>query len=153
MSLFTDIQDFHKKFGLVYDGNARHLPPDLIEFRRRFLGEELDEYNESSDLTTVELSTSNPDGAEHQVITKLLSDQLDALVDLVYVALGTAYLQGFDFDEAWRRVHAANMAKKKAEPDGSDSKRGSPHDVVKPEGWVAPDLIDLVSTNEHFPLP
>lgn len=154
MSLFTDIQDFHKKFDLVYDGNARHLPPDLIEFRRRFLGEELDEYNESSDLTTVELEAGDKDSEQHrEAVTGYLSDQLDALVDLVYVALGTAYLQGFDFDEAWRRVHAANMAKKKAEPDGSDSKRGSPHDVVKPEGWVAPDLTDLVSTNEHFPLP
>jgi len=36
------------------------------------------------------------------------------------------------------------MKKVRAATDGSDSKRGSSLDVVKPEGWIAPDLSDLV---------
>jgi len=69
-------------------------------------------------------------------------DQLDALVDLAYVVLGTAFMHGFDFNEAWRRVHAANMQKVRAtSPDVS--KRNSSLDVVKPEGWTPPDLSDL----------
>jgi predicted HAD superfamily Cof-like phosphohydrolase len=69
--------------------------------------------------------------------------QLDALVDLVYVALGTAHMQGFDFNEAWRRVHDANMQKVRAQ-NADESKRGSALDVVKPEGWKPADLSDLV---------
>jgi predicted HAD superfamily Cof-like phosphohydrolase len=72
-----------------------------------------------------------------------LHDMFDALIDLVYVALGTAYLHGFDFDEGWARVHAANMKKVRAETD-EQSKRGTSYDVVKPDGWEPPDLSDLV---------
>lgn len=163
MSFFDDIADFHQKFDLTYDGNARQLPEDLIEFRIKFMGEELDEYVTHASETAVELL--GPEGDDHSqedgggftpnryAVVEGLEGQLDALVDLVYVALGTAYLQGFDFNEAWARVHAANMKKRKALPDGSDSKRGSPHDVVKPEGWEPPIHTDLVSVNEHFPLP
>lgn len=69
--------------------------------------------------------------------------QFDALIDLAYVVLGTAHLQGFDFEEGWRRVHAANMSKVRARRK-SDSKRKSKFDVVKPEGWQAPVLTDLI---------
>ena len=65
---------------------------------------------------------------------------LDALVDLVYVALGTAYLHGFGpqkFNEAWRRVHEKNMEKIRA-PSADHSKRGSAFDVIKPAGWTPP---------------
>jgi predicted HAD superfamily Cof-like phosphohydrolase len=72
-----------------------------------------------------------------------MEQQLDALVDLVYVALGTAVIQGFDFEEAWRRVHAANMLKTKYSKT-NPGKRNSRYDVVKPVGWVRPDLSDLV---------
>jgi predicted HAD superfamily Cof-like phosphohydrolase len=44
------------------------------------------------------------------------------------------------FDE----VHRANMSKRRAKADGSDSKRGSPWDIIKPEGWVAPDQAAIL---------
>jgi predicted HAD superfamily Cof-like phosphohydrolase len=72
-----------------------------------------------------------------------MEQQLDALVDLVYVALGTAVMQGFDFEEAWRRVHAANMLKTKYSR-ANPGKRKSSFDVVKPIGWIRPNLSDLV---------
>lgn len=114
--MWQDIKDFHEKFGLKYDGPPRDLPVDLATFRLGFIFEELDE------LITAEKR----------------ADQLDALVDLTYVILGTAYLHGFDFQEAWNRVHAANMAKVRG-----PSKRSEAFDVIKPEGWTAPVLDDL----------
>ena len=119
--MMKDIKEFHEKFGLAYNGRPRDLSKELSDFRVHFMLEELDEYRDSNHLV----------------------DKLDALVDLVYVALGTAYLHGFDFDEAWRRVHEANMKKVRAEV-ATDSKRGSTFDVVKPDGWAPPDLSDLV---------
>lgn len=123
-NLFGDVAEFHRKFGLEYAGPPRELDSGSSSFRREFMREELVEYIDAA-----------IDGDK--------AKQLDALVDLIYVALGTAYLQGFDFNEAWRRVHAANMLKIRAEKK-EDSKRGSTYDVVKPEGWQAPDLSDLV---------
>lgn len=145
--MFDDIKNFHQKFGLEYKGPPRPLELGLGVFRTGFLAEELAEYV-SSDKT------------DHDFLVKIvkvfwlegsnqgevpLEKQFDALIDLVYVALGTAYLHGFDFNEGWRRVHEANMKKVRALKD-SDSARGSTYDVVKPEGWTAPDLSDLVQS-------
>lgn len=119
-----DIADFHEKFGLQYYGPPRQLPVDLAQFRYNFMREELFEY---------------VDARDHDDKAK----QLDALVDLLYVAFGTAHLHGFDIQTAWSRVHAANMKKIRALRE-EDSKRGSTYDVVKPPGWIAPKLDDLV---------
>jgi len=118
------IKEFHEKFGLEYNGPPRRLPLELENFRIEFMQEEVNEYDSA-----------------------FLVEQLDALVDLVYVAMGTAYLHGFDFDEAFRRVHEANM-KKKRSVGTILSGRGSAYDVVKPEGWEPPFLDDLVRNND-----
>lgn len=137
-SMFQDIRDFHVKFGLNYEGEPRFLSEDLSKFRTKFLAEELGEYAGAR----VALEAENPDGRWD---FPSLEEKLDALVDLCYVAIGTAYVHGFvDFDEAWRRVHAANMQKVRVERP-EDSARGSGFDVVKPKGWEAPDLSDLVA--------
>lgn len=121
---FKLVEAFHRKFGLEYTKGPRGLDVKMYEFRRNFMAEEFQEYVSA-------------------YIAGDLEGQLDALVDLVYVVLGTAYLHGFDFNEAFRRVHAANMRKVRAQTEG-ESKRASALDVVKPEGWVRADLKDLV---------
>ena len=126
LNLQADIEAFHERFSLVYEGPPRTLPEDLFQFRSDFMVEELDEYVQAyaeGDLTRM----------------------YDALIDLVYVAIGTAYLHGFPFNAGWAAVHACNMQKQRAERP-ADSKRGTAYDVVKPEGWVGPDetLRDII---------
>lgn len=140
-----DVEEFHEKFGLLYDGKPRVLSGELGDFRAKFLAEELSEYTDSQMVARILILEPKPDCAE---LTHHLELQLDALVDLVYVALGNAHLQGFDFREAWRRVHAANMAKVRATKP-SDSKRGTTFDVVKPPGWEAPNHKDLVEDHAY----
>lgn len=141
-----DVAEFHRKFNLEYDGKPRFLPDGIAAFRQKFLVEELTEYETHiHDSDAIDLANA-------EEVTPTLEGALDALVDLVYVAIGTAHLHGFDFREAWRRVHAANMAKVRASSDGGDSKRGSSFDVVKPPGWVAPSHADLVSDNIYSEL-
>lgn len=57
---------------------------------------------------------------------------IDALLDLEYVILGTHVSCGVDPQPIWEAVHASNMAKQPA--DDKFSK------IVKPAGWVAPDI-------------
>lgn len=145
-----DIEDFHRKFGQHYGGLPRLLPTALADFRYEFLWEELSEYNESQDDGQRFLGQGDLAGVQQE-----LEVQLDSLVDLVYVALGTAHLQGFNFREAWRRVHAANMKKVRAQVGGvdtenvKDSGRPKQFDVVKPEGWESPCHKDLVENHAH----
>lgn len=142
-NLMGDMKEFHEKFGLEYDGPPRALPVRLADFRENFMNEELMEYGEH--MASVEIAIEEKDHAD---VTHHLEHMLDALVDLVYVAVGTAYLHGFDFDEAWRRVHEANMKKERARRAG-DSKRGSTFDVIKPPGWEPPSHKDLVECHAH----
>lgn len=143
--MMGDIVKFHQKFGLEYNGKPRMLENELFSFRSKFMREELDEYDEEQEGLVKAVAES-----DQRTIAHHLHQQLDALVDEVYVVLGTAYLQFGPsvFNEAWRRVQAANMAKMRCERD-EDSKRGSTFDVIKPPGWEAPDHYDLVKDHVH----
>ena len=123
--MLEDIKEFHEKFDLKGADTPIMLSPEVAEFRVKFMLEELTEYAQALENNDIE-------------------GQLDALVDLVYVALGTAYLQGLPFQAAWDEVHACNMRKVKAGPNGEGSKRGSPHDVIKPEGWQGPKYLGIL---------
>lgn len=72
-----------------------------------------------------------------------LEGALDAQVDRRYIADGTTLELGLAsvFDEAFRRVHVANMSK--LGPDGQPIIDAAGK-VRKPEGWSAPSLADLV---------
>ena len=120
-TFIEDIEEFHDKFNHTYQDYPRPLTRNEKAFRITCLREEIREYEESENL----------------------EEELDALVDLVYFALGTAYRHGFDFKEAWKRVHTANMRKIRA-GTASESKRGSNLDIIKPKNWKKPYLIDLV---------
>jgi predicted HAD superfamily Cof-like phosphohydrolase len=143
----VDIEEFHKKFGHTYEGKPRALTGELADFRTKFMYEELDEYNVA--MASLRGLLADPREAKDEAaITELLEHMLDALCDLVYVAIGTSYLHGFNFREAWRRVQHANMQKVRAER-AEDSKRGTAFDVVKPPGWTAPSHTDLVEDHAH----
>lgn len=144
---FRDIKEFHEKFGLTYDGKPRALPAGIQKFRDKFHREELKEYGLAIARLGRLLAGEEEKSIDDEVALEL-SHALDALVDLTYVALGTAYLHGFDFNAAWERVHAANMAKVRA-ARAADSKRKSKFDVVKPPGWTPPRIQPLVSDHNH----
>ncbi len=113
----------HAKFGVnkvVREMDAETLK-SFLEFRIRFLQEELDEMKNTNEM----------------------EDVTDALIDLCVVAIGT--LNALDIDPyiAWDRVHAANMAKQVGIKASRPNPLGLP-DLIKPEGWVAPSHCDNV---------
>jgi len=126
--LLADVVAFHYKFNQLYEGPPRHLPPDLARFRFSFSREEHHE-----------LGTALEAGRANLVV--------DALLDKIFVDLGTLSLMGVDVNEAWRRVVRANMSKVLAAraPEGSQvSGRDMAYDIVKPPGFEPPDHRDLV---------
>jgi predicted HAD superfamily Cof-like phosphohydrolase len=155
--LFRDIEQFHKKFGLqpVEPESAHKLPNDLLAFRIKFLMEELIEYTRACGAHVKIYEDDD------QMKTAVMVDNdaafkpdeaFDGLIDLVYVALGTAFLHGFPFDAGWLRVHEANMSKVRASgADDERSTRKHSADIVKPEGWQKPVLSDLLNggAQEH----
>lgn len=120
MSMWSDIVTFHNKFEIPQAKTPTlNVAEGLMDFRVKFMKEELDEFVEAL----------------------LVNDRVqafDALLDLVYVAMGTAYICRFPWERGWQIVQEANVTKQRVKC-AEDSKRGSKYDVVKPEGWVAPD--------------
>jgi predicted HAD superfamily Cof-like phosphohydrolase len=121
--MIENVLQFHAKFDLPL-GTHDQLMDDTSaqNFRVKFLQEELDELKEA-------LASGDKVSA------------FDALLDLAYVAYGTALFAGISPDQ-WNlgmaAVHRANMAKIRV-AKAEDSKRGSAFDVKKPEGWVGPE--------------
>lgn len=119
-NMITQVKTMHEKFQITSD-NVKVFSEEEKRFRICAMQEELDEYKEA----------------------EAREDQLDALIDLVVFALGTAERQGLleVFEEGFNRVMTANMQKEL----GQNQKRGSFQlDLVKPKGWVAPEHTDLV---------
>lgn len=121
MNMFLDVINFHHKFNLHSYGE---LDQEMERLRVTQMLEEINEF-----------LVARQSGDREK--------QLDALIDLVYFALGTAYLLEFEFPRGWAKVQEANMQKIRAK-FSSESKRESDYDVIKPPGWQAPDLSDCV---------
>ena len=122
--LCQDVAAFCRKFRLQPTRTPYRLSPEKMAVRLSHLAEELQELRRGVAV-----------GDEAEVI--------DALVDLVYVALGTAYLCGFPFMKVWDAVHAANMKKVRVKK-ASESRRLSTFDVGKPAGWKKPDVAKIL---------
>lgn len=114
-----DVKAFQEKFGVPMSATPAFLTGEVARFRANFLLEEIDEFIDANDVLD-------------------LAGAADALIDLVYVAHGTALIMGLPWDKLWDEVQRANMTKMRA-TSAEDSKRKSSLDVIKPPGWVGPD--------------
>src|ERR1700679_1208583 len=124
MTMLDDVKEFHEKFKLPKRADGESFNREVILFRLGFLLEELQELSES-------LNNDDFAGAT------------DALVDLVYVALGTSWIFDLPFGEGWSESHRGNM-RKIAVASSRQSKRGSILDIGKPCGWKSPDIAQFL---------
>lgn len=126
-NIIRDVEMMHWKFS--QDGGLRSLvakmSPEIRkkfwEFRLAFLQEELTELGDASSA----------------------DDAVDALIDLVVVAIGTLDAFGVGVRTAWSRVHDANMTKSVGANPTRPNEFGLP-DLIKPEGWTPPNHEDNV---------
>ena len=131
----ADISLMHQKFGV--NEVLRSLDKDqlrsFLEFRRKFLQEELDEMQKA----VIDFDAGTIDAS------KAADDVVDALIDLCVVAIGT--LNAYDVNpyEAWDRVHQKNLEKEVGIKASRPNPLGLP-DLIKPEGWTPPSHADNV---------
>ena len=107
------LAEFHETFNVVKDEAGTVLQIKLIE-------EEFEELMESDN----KLNT------------------LKEMADLVYVVYGLADRNGWDLDEAIRRVHISNMSK--LDPVTRTPILREDGKILKSEAYKEPDLKDLV---------
>lgn len=117
---------------------------DVIEFNRDLLGIEqrtpammsVEEHTHLTMALQEELKEFNDAVVEGNVV-----GAVDALIDLMYFAIGGLWKLGLSHEQmvhCMKAVHAANMLKRK----GKVAKRYTgAADAVKPENWVAPEEL------------
>lgn len=99
--------------------------PNRAKFRHDFLLEEANEFKDSC-------AEGDLDGA------------VDALIDLIYVAVGGLGEMGVLVQPTWAEVQNANMRKRRGSVDKPRSD-GTGYDAVKPEGWTGPNHLPYLS--------
>ena len=123
MNWAEDMNRMHKKYGAheAVEKLTREQLKAFLQFRIRFLQEELDELKEAA--------TPNQPVDSEEVV--------DALIDLCVVAIGTLDLFEVNGYEAWNEVLMANLNKKVGVKESRPNPFGLP-DLIKPDGWKAP---------------
>lgn len=69
-------------------------------------------------------------------------EQLDALLDFIVVTIGAVHSGGFDGEGGWKEVMRTNLAK--IDKETGKVRKREDGKVLKPLGWVAPDLEPFI---------
>lgn len=120
----NDIQMMHDKYNTkeaVSKLSSQQLK-EFIEFRYRFLEEELQELRQGIDEKNGDLI-------------------VDSIIDLCVVAIGTLDLFNVDSYTSWDRVLEANLNKSVGVKATRPNPLGLP-DLIKNQDWVAPEHHD-----------
>ena len=113
---YEEVKEFQKAFNHPYQDSPVLLTKERAKTRYGWMLEEINEFLEAVDKQDI-------------------VEEADAMIDLMYFALGTLVEMGVQPDILFRIVQAANMSK--LFPDGK------PHynedgKVIKPETWENP---------------
>ena len=125
MNLINDVYEFNQKIiGTLQPKEPEVLCKERLLFALTALYEELHEFTLANNQENV-------------------SEALDAMIDLIYFAIGRVYELGItkeQFEKCWNLVQQKNMAKKRGTKN-----RGTDQDAMKPEGWTAPDFSEVLN--------
>ena len=109
--IIDDVVAFHKRFNLLLGARPTLLSAQAWQLRISLIEEELAELEQA-------YQQADP--------VKIA----DALLDSIFVLVGTAVSSGLDLGAMWPAVVEANMAKSEADESGKPT---------KPDGWVGPE--------------
>jgi predicted HAD superfamily Cof-like phosphohydrolase len=70
-------------------------------------------------------------------------ETLDALIDILVVTIGSIHSMGADAEGAWKEVMKTNFAK--IDKETGKVRKREDGKVLKPIGWVPPELAPYVS--------
>ena len=69
-------------------------------------------------------------------------EMLDALIDILVVTIGAIHSMGADAEGAWKEVMATNF--NKIDKQSGRVRKREDGKVLKPQGWLPPDLKPFV---------
>lgn len=115
IDMLAMVREFHEKHGQPARMTPEVTPRNEQEFRAKLMREELKEYEDAAEAGD-------------------LVGMYDALLDLLYVTVGSLVSHGFPLAPGFMEVHTSNMTKDAIKVMGAAK-------VSKGPSYVAPDLV------------
>ena len=107
------VQEFNEIFGVPISSSSVLLDEERVQLRAKWMIEEINEFSSSTSIEA----------------------QADAIVDIIYYALGVLVEMGVDGNEVFNIVHQANIRKLLDNGQTITDKEGK---ILKPNGWKSP---------------
>ena len=117
---YSRVKQFHKAFKHPVGDKPQEMKRERREKRFAWMLEEIDEFKHADNLI----------------------DQIDALIDTLYLTYGTLVEMGVNPAPYFEHVHNANMSKLNSRGEPTYNSEGK---VAKPEGWRGPEM-DIART-------
>lgn len=137
MKTFADVIEFNQE--IIGLGPTEYLNPERLQWFKNTINEELGEFEAANEKYKMDYEASKRINVTEDQLLEDKVDMIDAIMDLIYFALGRLYEIGCtedDFVAMWNAIHHANMTKKRG-----NKGRGSDDDAIKPEGWQGPEQV------------
>lgn len=119
----TDVFEDQRRFMTACDQTVGNYNKDQFDLYVNLIKEEVSELHEAISI-------------EDRV------EQLDALLDIIVVAVGAIHSLGVYEHNAWREVSNTNDAK--VDPTTGKVRKREDGKVLKPDGWSPPNLEQFV---------
>lgn len=110
---WREVREFHEKFGHPVEDRPTEMKPERARKRYNWMLEEINEFLEADEIV----------------------EQADAMIDVIYFALGTLVEMGIEPDSLFEIVQEANMSK--LWPDGKPHYNAEGK-TIKPSTWEDP---------------
>ena len=137
MKTYSDVVEFNKE--IIKLEPTKYLNPERLQWFKTTINEELGEFEEANEKYKMDYEASKKITVDPDALLADKVDMIDAIMDLIYFALGRLYEIGCsedDFAAMWNAIHHANMTKVRG-----NKGRGSDADAIKPTGWKGPEEV------------
>ena len=108
----------------------------------RACDQSVDKFNEQQYSMYVKLINEEHQELLEATLADDLIEQLDALIDILVVTIGAIHSMGADAEGAWKEVMMTNFAK--IDKDTGKVRKREDGKVLKPTGWVPPNLQPFI---------
>ena len=108
----------------------------------RACDQSVDSFNELQYAMYVNLINEEHQELLEATLSEDRVEQLDALIDILVVTIGAIHSMGADAEGAWKEVMRTNFAK--VDHDTGKVRKREDGKVLKPVGWVSPNLTKFI---------
>jgi NTP pyrophosphatase (non-canonical NTP hydrolase) len=130
----TNVFRDQEKFMRACDQTVENLNQNQFKMYLKLIKEEYNELLEAQGLN------QNLDRIEYLPVDEI--ETLDALIDILVVTIGAIHSMGSDAEGAWKEVMSTNFAK--IDKETGKVRKREDGKVLKPVGWVAPNLESFI---------